>query len=79
MRLRVKLFASLTRYRDNLFSGTPFEIDLPEGATVADLQRALLIPDQEVKFTFVNGLAQSEDYVLKDNDEMGIFPLIGGG
>ncbi len=85
MRLRVKLFAFLTRYRvgaahrDNLSSGTPFEVDLPEGATLADLLRALQVPAEEVKITFVNGLAQSEDWQLKDGDEVGIFPPIAGG
>lgn len=79
MRLRVKLFAFLTRYRAGLSSGTPFEVDLPEGATLADLLRALQVPDEEVKMTFVNGLAQTEDWQLKDGDEVGIFPPIAGG
>jgi molybdopterin converting factor small subunit len=79
MRLRVKLFAFLTRYHDNLSSGTPFEVDLQEGTTLADLLRALQVPDEEVKMTFVNGLAQSEDWQLKDGDEVGIFPPIAGG
>jgi len=79
MRLRVKLFAFLTRYRDNVSSGTHFEIDMLEGASVADLLRALQVPAKEVKLTFVNGLAQPEDWQLEDGDEVDIFPPIAGG
>jgi molybdopterin converting factor small subunit len=79
MRLRVKLFAFLARFRGNLPAGTPFEVELPDGATLADLLRLLQVPAQEVKMTFVNGLAQAEDWPLKDGDEVGVFPPIAGG
>jgi molybdopterin converting factor small subunit len=37
------------------------------------------IPAEETKVTFVNGIVQTLDYVLKPGDDTGIFPPIGGG
>ena len=37
MQVQVKLFATLCRYFSNAAPGIPFEMELPEGATVADL------------------------------------------
>jgi molybdopterin synthase sulfur carrier subunit len=79
MRVHVKLFATLGRYFDNAAPGTPFEIELPDGTTVADLVNRLRLPREEVKVFFVNGRARPADWSLEANDEVGIFPLIAGG
>ena len=79
MRVRVKLFASLCRYFGNVAPGIPFEIELPENATVADLVNWLKLPREEVKLFFVKGRARPIDWPLEPGDEVGIFPLIGGG
>ncbi len=79
MRVRVKLYASLRRFAPNEASGVSFEVELPDGATLLDLVQRLHIPTEEAKLTFVNGLAQSLDYPLQPDDEVGIFPPIGGG
>ena len=36
MRVRVKLFATLRRFAENVAPGTPFEVELAEAATLAD-------------------------------------------
>ena len=77
--IRVKLFAALCRYSDNAAPGIPFEMELPEGTTVADLVNQLKLPLEEVKVFFVNGRARPPDWVLNSNDEVGIFPLVAGG
>ncbi len=79
MRVRVKLFASLCRYFGNVAPGIPFEIEVPENATVADLVSWLKLPREEVKLFFVKGRARPIDWPLEAGDEVGIFPLIGGG
>ncbi len=78
MQVRVKVFATLRRY-----IGTPggeaIKVELPEGATLADVTRALELPADQVKVVFVNGRARAEDWPLSPGDEIGIFPPIGGG
>jgi molybdopterin converting factor small subunit len=79
MRVTVKLFATLARFSPDGLSGTPFELNLPESATVQTLVEQLGIPSEEIKISFVNGLIRDPDWVLKQGDEVGIFPPIGGG
>lgn len=79
MRIRVKVFATLGRHLNSAGPGMPFEVNMPEGATLADLMNHLNLPREEVKTMFVNGRAQSADWVLKAGDEVGFFPPIAGG
>ena len=79
MRVQAKLFATLSRYRPGQMAGAPFEVDLPEGATLENLIRQLNLPQEEVKVVFVNARAQPLTYILNPADEVGIFPPIGGG
>lgn len=79
MRVHVKLFASLCRYFSNAAPGVPFQMEVPEGATVADLVDRLKLPHEEIKLFFVNGRARPMDWSLDAGDEVGIFPLIAGG
>jgi molybdopterin synthase sulfur carrier subunit len=79
MRVKVKLFASLASFSSAFQPGIPFDIELTESATVEDLIGKLGIPSEEVKISFVNGLIRDVDWVLKQGDEVGIFPPIGGG
>ncbi|HOT92581.1 MAG TPA: MoaD/ThiS family protein [Anaerolineae bacterium] len=79
MQVNVKLFASLQRYKPGVFAGEAFAVELPEGSTLADLVERLQIHANEVKVMYVNGRARAEMYRLKDGDEVGIFPPVGGG
>jgi molybdopterin synthase sulfur carrier subunit len=79
MQVRVKLYASLSRSYGKAAAGTPFEISLPESATIVDLVNRLKLPKEEVKLFFVRGRARPIDWRLEPGDEIGIFPLIGGG
>ncbi len=78
MHVQAKLFASLQRYA-GVKAGSPIDLDLPDGATVADLMQHLRVPSEEVRLVYVNGCAHSEDWQLASGDEVGIFPPIGGG
>jgi molybdopterin synthase sulfur carrier subunit len=88
MKVSVKLFAALARgvsrsgqiqLPEGFRAGTPMEIQLPHGSTLADLVDYLGLPREQVKVTFVNGRAQGLDHPLEPGDEVGIFPPIGGG
>ncbi len=79
MQVKVKLFATLQRYRPDVFAGEVFIVELPAGSTLADLVEHLEIRANEVKVMYVNGRARAEIYRLQEGDEVGIFPPVGGG
>lgn len=79
MHVTVKLFATLNRYGQGERAGTPFVIELSDGTNLLDLINLLKIPPEETRVLFVNGIIQESDYKLKDGDEVGLFPPIGGG
>lgn len=79
MRVRVKLFATLTKFTPGREPGVPFVTEIPDGSTLADLMAHLKLPEEEVKLLFVNGRSQPAGSNLKNNDDVGIFPPIGGG
>jgi sulfur carrier protein ThiS len=79
MRIRVKLFATLGRHIAGGVTGAPFPLEVPDATTIADLVRQLNLPREEVKVAFVNGRTRPLDWPLQPEDEVGIFPPIGGG
>jgi len=79
VRVCVKLFATLSRHFAGVMPGTPVEVEVADGATLADLADQLKVPQDEVRMVFVNGRIQPLDYELRPGDEVGIFPPVGGG
>ncbi|MBN1486670.1 MAG: MoaD/ThiS family protein [Anaerolineae bacterium] len=80
MLVGVKLFATLRRYApEGNELGEVFEVELPENSVIGDLIEYLNIRSGEVKVSFVNGRARSVHYLLKEGDEVGFFPPVGGG
>lgn len=79
MKIRVKVYATLTKYVGGAIMHDPIEIDLPEKATLSDLFGRLDIPREEVKTSFVNSVMQPSDHTLSEGDDVGIFPPVGGG
>jgi molybdopterin converting factor small subunit len=79
MQVTVKLFATLTRFGQGEKAGTPFKIVLKQDSTLSDLVNLLKIPAEETRIMFVNGIIQEPEHRLKDGDEVGLFPPIGGG
>ncbi len=78
MQVQVKVFATLRRYV-TVAAGDALNIELPEGATIADLINVLKLPSDQVKVVFVNGRAREDNWQVKPGDEIGIFPPVGGG
>lgn len=82
MRLEVRLYAGLRRYRPASAFGAPhhaFPILLPAGSDVAALAAALGIPDGLVQAAAVNDEAVEPTAVLHDGDRVGLFPVAAGG
>ena len=74
MKVKVKLFATL---RNERFNTSVEEYD--EGITVAEVCRKLGIPGNKVAIIFVNNTHAGRDRILQENDELALFPPIGGG
>jgi molybdopterin synthase sulfur carrier subunit len=79
MHVSVKLFATLVEYVPGTEPGASFKVEIPDGISLSGLMKKLDLPEREAKIIFVNGHIQSPDYQLQDNDEVGVFPPIGGG
>ena len=74
MRFTVKLFAY---FRDNRFRAEVREY--PEGTTVEEVICSLGIDLEEVGVTMINSRHCTLDQVPAENDQLAIFPAIGGG
>jgi len=59
--------------------GSPLEVSLAAGSTVADLLACLGLPASSARIIFVNGISRDLHHPLASDDEVGIFPAIGGG
>lgn len=79
MIVKVKLFATLRKYLPGVELGKSSDIRLKSGTSIAQLYNVLGIPAEEIKLAYVNGIYCESDTKLKDGDEIGIFPPIGGG
>ena len=79
MKIHVRLYATLTRYAGGSIMHEPMEVEVPDGSTLSELYEHLGIPHGEVKTAFVNSTMEQPEYRLRDGDEVGIFPPVGGG
>lgn len=88
MRVRVRLYAGLRQQVSEALlasappserAGSPLEVSLPAGSTVADLMAHLGLPADSARIIFVNGLSRDPHHALASDDDVGIFPAIGGG
>ncbi len=79
MVVKVKLFASLRKYYPEVPLGESFDVNIESGTTIAQLYKQLGLPEELFKIALVNGLYRERDHMLTDNDELGIFPPVGGG
>jgi len=81
VKIRVKLFASVRQ----ALGRSLLELELPEGATVADLraqlksQFAQLHLENAGVLVAVNLRYAKPDQVLHDEDEVALIPPVGGG
>jgi molybdopterin converting factor small subunit len=74
MKVKVKLFASL-----RTFGPDEQVLELPGGTTIDDVIHILGIPGTIRLLRIVNGEHRPAEHVLKDGDELALFPPIAGG
>lgn len=75
-RITVHLQASLRRKR----SGTgDLGLVITGAATVGELLGELDVSEEEAAMVFVNGERAAAETVVRDGDEIRVFPLVGGG
>jgi sulfur-carrier protein len=74
VRITVRLYASLREGHQ-----AEEEMEAPQGSTIASVIEMLGIPETAATLTFVNGRHASTDTVLREGDNLGLFPPIGGG
>jgi molybdopterin converting factor small subunit len=74
MRVTVRLFATLRN-----FGPEEQQRELPEDSTIEDVMKMLKLPEQIPILKIVNGEHRDPKYLLKDGDEIALFPPIAGG
>jgi len=79
MRVTVRLNASLRRYIPSDADGSPFALDVDDGATVARVMSHLGVPDRQAQMVTVDGEQADVDTVLADGQELSLFPPLAGG
>ncbi|MBC2722478.1 MoaD/ThiS family protein [Desulfosporosinus sp.] len=77
IKVKIQLYAWLEKF-------TPagekiFEIELQLNSTVLDLIAKLNLPAEKVTLIIINGTQQKKKAILRDGDEVKLFPLIAGG
>ncbi len=78
MRVTVKLFATLHRYRPDA-PRTGLMLEAPEGVDIAGVLPLLGVPDRAPLVAMVNEKVERLDHVLKEGDVLSLFPPVAGG
>jgi len=79
MIVKVRLYATLSRYNPEGKSDQPFTVELKVDSTVTDLLDQLAVPRGEVKQVFIRHKARQLDYKLQDGEQVAVFPPVAGG
>ncbi len=79
MKISVNLFATLVCFKPENTGREAWAMDCSEGTTVGELLGLLKVPSAKARILFVNNVHANEKTVLKDGDQVGIFPPVGGG
>lgn len=79
MRISVKLYATLRRYKPELPRGAALTLDVPPGTAVGQVIQRLGIPDAVPLVAMVNNGVCKTDHILADGDKLNLFPPVAGG
>lgn len=79
MQVDVQLHATLTTFLPPGSHDGVARIDVPDGATVADVIRRLAIPPELSRIVLVNGHDVEDGAVLHAGDALDVFPPLAGG
>lgn len=79
MIVHVKLYAGLRRFKPDVPLGASFACALPKDLTLARLFEELKLPAGIVAIALVNGIARDSEYILREDDQVALWPPIAGG
>ncbi len=79
MPLQIFLNATLRPYLSGYDPYNGFSLEVPAGATVAQVIARLGLPAAQVTLIMVDGRRREADFVLQGQERLGLFPPIGGG
>lgn len=74
--VQVNLYATLRKYVDGAAS---LEVEITPGQTIEKLLHDLGVPPQQTRIIFVNSRSADLSATLNGDEQIGIFPAIGGG
>jgi molybdopterin synthase sulfur carrier subunit len=80
VKVEVRLYAALVEHLDGVRAGDPVSVEIPEGMTLAGLLWQLGIAEDVIHLALVNGRpVRGFSTALAANDQIGLFPPVGGG
>ena len=80
MRVEVRLYATLADLVEGVTAATPFDADVPDESTIADLIDRLGLPPEAVHLVVVDGRVIHDRLAhLPASSRVGLFPPVGGG
>jgi len=79
MEVKVRLYATLSRYNPEGKGDNPFTVELITGSTVSALLDQLAVAKGEVKQVFIRHRVRQLDYQLQDGEQVAVFPPVAGG
>jgi molybdopterin converting factor small subunit len=79
MQVNIRLFGILRRRGAGQDPAGRVRLDLPEGTSLADLARPLDLPKGWSVLAVVDGEVSRPDRILREGDEVQIFPPVAGG
>jgi len=78
MKVKVHLFDALKKIVNINHEDGEFTVALPQGATLEDLFKVCNLPREKITVAMINGMISHENLSLNDEDEVALFPSIGG-
>jgi molybdopterin synthase sulfur carrier subunit len=79
MKVQVKLFASLRKYLPSGARDDTITLDVPEGATVAEIVTRLGIPGEHARMAVCGGKQVETSTPIADGQQVSLFPPLAGG
>jgi molybdopterin converting factor small subunit len=79
MKVNVRLFGLLRRYRPDVPRGGTLSLNVAAGTSVGQLLRGLGIPGEAPVVAMVNSMVRGLDHTLAEGDQLYLFPPVSGG